>query len=234
MVDSSVGGKTGVNLPEGKNLVGAFYQPRVVVSDIATLNTLPEREYVAGLAEVVKYGVIHSGDLLGLVEESAEDVLARNHRLLAEIIAQCCAIKAWVVEQDEREGGLRQILNFGHTLGHAIETVMAYRGVLHGEAVSIGMIFAAFVSCEVLGLSEVEAMRIRNVLSELGLPVCVPDLNWSALRRVIGVDKKGRQGKVRWVLLRRIGEAEYGCEVEEALLERAWQRMKTAVVGEAG
>jgi len=225
MVDSSVGGKTAVNLPEGKNLVGSFYQPRVVVTDPATLQTLPEREYVSGLAEVVKYGVISSPELLAEIEDRIEDVLARDGRLLAEIIASCCGIKARVGEGDEREAGLREILNFGHTLGHAIEKVRAYRGLLHGEAVSVGMVFAAMLSVEVLGLPESDAVRIRNVLSSLGLPVCLPDLQWQELRAAVGVDKKGRRGQVRWVLIRAVGRVERGCVVEEAVLERTWERL---------
>ncbi len=225
MVDSSVGGKTAVNLPEGKNLVGSFYQPRVVVTDPATLQTLPEREYVSGLAEVVKYGVISSPELLAEIEDRIEDVLARDGRLLEEIIASCCGIKARVVETDEREAGLREILNFGHTLGHAIEKVRAYRGLLHGEAVSVGMVFAAMLSVEVLGLPESDAVRLRNVLSSLGLPVCLPDLQWQELRAAVGVDKKGRRGQVRWVLIRAVGRVERGCVVEEAVLERTWERL---------
>ncbi|RKX30937.1 MAG: 3-dehydroquinate synthase [Verrucomicrobia bacterium] len=226
MVDSSVGGKTGVNLPEGKNLVGAFHQPRLVVTDPATLHTLAEREYVSGLAEVVKYGVIRSAGLLALLEERAEDMLARDGRLLEEVIAECCAIKARVVEEDERESGGRQVLNFGHTLGHAIETVMAYRGILHGEAVSVGMIFAAFLSVREAGLPEAEALRLRNILSELGLPVCLPELEWRQLRTAIGVDKKSRAGEIGWVLTPRLGEVRWGCRVSEEALEETWRRVK--------
>ncbi|HIE11408.1 MAG TPA: 3-dehydroquinate synthase [Kiritimatiellae bacterium] len=225
MVDSSVGGKTAVNLPQGKNLVGSFHQPRLVVTDPATLRSLPEREYAAGLAEVVKYGVIRSPGLLAEVEGRIEELLARDECLLTEVIAACCAVKAQVVEADEREAGLREILNFGHTLGHAVEKVCAYRGMLHGEAVSVGMVFAALLSVEVLGLPEREAVRIRNVLSSLGLPVCPPELRWAEVRGAVGVDKKGRGGEVRWVLIRAVGQAERGCVVEESVLERTWVRL---------
>lgn len=219
MVDSAVGGKTGINLPQGKNLVGAFHQPSLVVCDIDTLQTLPRRELVAGLAEVVKYGVIWDADLFSLLEREAERIAAGDAGLLARIVARSCEIKAAVVSQDEQEGGLRAILNFGHTLGHAIEAVAGYGHFLHGEAVAIGMVYAARLSIA-CGFPEADANRLARLLTRLGLPVTAPGLTWAPLRRAMAVDKKSTLGKLKFVLAKRIGEAGFGCEVPEDLLEK--------------
>lgn len=220
MVDSAVGGKTGINLPQGKNLVGAFHQPSLVVCDIDALRTLPRRELVAGLAEVVKYGVIWDADLFALLEREAERIAAGDGELLAGIVARSCEIKAAVVSKDEREGGLRAILNFGHTMGHAIEAVAGYGHFLHGEAVAIGMVYAARLSVAVHGFPEADASRLARLLIRLGLPVAAPGLEWEALRRAMAVDKKAALGKLKFVLAKRIGEVEFGCEVPEGLLEK--------------
>jgi 3-dehydroquinate synthase len=153
-VDSSVGGKTGVNLKAGKNLVGAFYQPRLVLCDLDTLRTLPEREFRAGLAEVVKYGIIYDAKLFAQLERDLPKILKRHTKTLSEIIARCCEIKAEVVAQDETEIGLRAILNFGHTIGHAIENSSGYGKFLHGEAISIGQVAVAKLSRKILGLPD--------------------------------------------------------------------------------
>ena len=225
MVDSAVGGKTGVNLPEGKNLVGAFHQPRLVVADIAVLATLPKRELSAGLAEVVKYGVIWDAELFALLEAQAEEILKGDRKIISEIIARSCEIKAEVVRQDEREGGLRAILNYGHTLGHAIEQVAGYGKHLHGEAISMGMVYAAGVSSTLKGFPEDEAKSLQQLLTRFELPTAHPDLEWAALRAAMGVDKKVAGGMPLFVLTRAIGVVEFGCEVKEDLLQeqfRAW------------
>src|SRR5215472_4934818 len=169
-VDSSVGGKVGVNLDAGKNLVGAFYQPRLVLCDLETLRTLPDREFRAGIAEVIKYGIIYDAALFARLERDFSNVLARDPKTLSAVIGRCCQIKADVVGQDETEGGLRAILNFGHTIGHALEAVSHYGKYLHGEAISIGQVAAARLSAELLGLPASHVERIRRLFERAGLP----------------------------------------------------------------
>jgi 3-dehydroquinate synthase len=226
MVDSSVGGKTGINIPEGKNLVGAFHQPELVQVDLDTLRTLPPREFAAGMAEVVKYGIIWDEQLFRMLEEKA-GIGSASFQGLEKIIARCCEIKAEVVRQDEREGGLRGILNFGHTLAHAIENVAGYGEFLHGEAVAVGMVYAARLSVALKGFPVDDAARIEKLLVGLGLPVGGPPLPWKALRAAMEVDKKTVGGLPRFVLTRRMGCAEFGCEVPEALLEDLWDGMQS-------
>ncbi|MCC7300133.1 MAG: 3-dehydroquinate synthase [Verrucomicrobia bacterium] len=214
MVDSSVGGKTGINIPQGKNLVGAFHQPELVLMDIDTLKTLPPRELAAGMAEVVKYGVIWDSELFRKLEQDS--------LVDAGLIARCCEIKAEVVGKDERESGLRGILNFGHTAAHAIENVAGYGEFLHGEAVAIGMVYAARLSVALKGLSEEESARIEKVLTQLSLPVGVAGLEWKDIRAAMAVDKKTVGGLPKFVLADRIGHVEFGCEVPEELLKEVW------------
>jgi 3-dehydroquinate synthase len=224
MVDSSVGGKTGINLPCGKNLVGAFHQPRLVWADPDTLRTLPPGEFTAGMAEVIKYGAIADAALLAELEACADAIRALEAAALEPIIARCCALKAEVVAEDEREGGRRAILNFGHTLGHAIEAWAGYGGVRHGEAVGIGMAFAARVSVSATGLPPEGAAAIDRALDRHGLPRRAPaGLTWARARAGMTVDKKTVGGRLKWVLLPRLGAALPGCEVEEAVLEEAWR-----------
>ena len=226
MVDSSVGGKTGINIPEGKNLIGAFHQPELVLADLDTLNTLPPREYAAGLAEVVKYGIIYDVAFFSSLEEHAAQIAEfSNIQIFAPTTGRCCAIKADVVAQDEREGGLRAILNFGHTLGHAIENVAGYGEYLHGEAISIGSVFAARVSEKLTGLPPSDSERIENLFRALGLPVRAPGLAWAALRKAMAVDKKTVGGMPKFVLASEIGKVSFGNEVPEALLEQVWNGM---------
>ncbi|MEI7437570.1 MAG: 3-dehydroquinate synthase [bacterium] len=222
MVDSSVGGKTGINLPEGKNLVGAFHQPVAVIADLATLLTLPKREYLSGLAEVVKYGVIWDAVLFHKLENHVAELQAGDPELLEAVVARCCAIKADVVALDERESGPRAVLNFGHTLAHAIETTVGYGTWLHGEAVAMGMVYAARLSARVLGLPEVDAGRVTRLLEQLGLPARFPDGDWAALRAVMIADKKSVRQMPRFVLVKKLGEAEIGCEVPDPVLEEIW------------
>lgn len=207
MVDASIGGKVGVNLPRGKNLVGAFYQPRLVWADTAVLRSLPPRQRAAGLAEVVKAGAILDARLFERLERDAERALALEPEALLPIVERACAIKANVVERDEREAGPRMLLNFGHTLAHAVEALRRYR-VLHGEAVAMGMVFAARRS-EELGLAAAgTAERIERLCARLGLPVELPDLPRRAYLDALRVDKKRREARIRFVALRGIGKAD--------------------------
>jgi 3-dehydroquinate synthase len=221
--DSSVGGKVGVNLQAGKNLVGAFYQPRLVLCDLDTLSTLPEREYRSGLAEVIKYGIIYDAALFRRLERELPDLLKQEPKILAPVIARCCEIKAEVVEQDEREGGLRAILNFGHTIGHALEAISHYGKYLHGEAISIGQVAAAELSARTLGLSRTEVQRITDLLRRAGLPT---ELKLSPAQQekvltAMQLDKKVSRGEVKFVLASRLGKVEFGQRVPAALLREA-------------
>jgi 3-dehydroquinate synthase len=208
MVDASIGGKVAINLPQGKNLVGAFHQPRLVWIDTQTLDTLPARQRAAGFAEVVKAAAIWDAAFFERLEHSAERLLALEPDELIPALERACAIKAEVVARDERESGLRKILNFGHTTAHAIEKLANYRGVLHGEAVAIGMIVAARRS-EELGLSPAgTAERIRSLLERFGLPRELPAHSRSAYLAALRVDKKMADSLLRFVVLRGIGRAE--------------------------
>src|SRR5262249_11795439 len=207
LVDSSVGGKTAVNHPAGKNMVGAFYQPRAVIADLGVLATLPQREFLAGIAEVVKYGVIRDAGFFAWLERNVETLLARDPDALNHAVMTSCAIKATVVGADEREDGLRAILNFGHTFGHAIETLTRYE-YLHGESVAIGMVMAADTSMRGGLLDAASARRIKALIAAFGLPVVPPgNLTASALRGAMGVDKKVVDGRLRLVLTPALGDA---------------------------
>jgi len=209
-VDAAIGGKTGINHAAGKNLIGAFHQPRLVAIDIETLRTLPRREYLAGLAEVVKYGAILDADLFASLERDVEKVLRQDVELLAAVVERCCALKARVVEQDETEGDYRAILNFGHTLGHAIETLTEYRRLLHGEAVAIGMVCAARLSHAVGSLPRAAVDRLEKLLHALGLPTHVPaDLKREQIGLAIEADKKAAGGKIKFVCLETIGSTRF-------------------------
>ena len=208
-VDSSVGGKVGVNLPNAKNMVGSFLQPMGVLIDTATLDTLPEREYVAGLGEVVKYGVILDADLFALLEDNVERLLQRDHELLADVVAQCCRLKADVVRQDEREEtGLRAMLNYGHTFGHAFESLSGYGRILHGEGVSMGMACASRLAQRLGRMDEQCTARQIELFAALGLAVDVPDLDVDAIMDAMMHDKKVAHGRLRFVLPDRIGHVE--------------------------
>lgn len=208
-VDSSVGGKVAVNLPEAKNMVGAFYQPRGVLIDIRTLDTLPDREYRSGLAEVVKYGVILDGEFFSFLENHREELCRRDRQILAKVVKRCCRLKADVVEQDEREEtGLRAILNYGHTFGHAIESLTGYEEWLHGEAVAVGMMCAARLA-EHLGLAPPGlAERQQKLLAGLGLPTRLPPVDINSLLALMQHDKKAIHGQLRFVLPRGLGHVE--------------------------
>ena len=220
-VDSSVGGKVGVNLKAGKNLVGSFYQPRLVLCDLDTLKTLPEREYRSGLAEVIKYGIIHDAALFAKLERCLPKLIVRDPATLAAIIARCCEIKAEIVGQDETESGLRALLNFGHTIGHGLEAISHYGKYLHGEAISIGQVAAAVLSGQLTGLAPTEVERIVRLFREAGLPteLNLPAAQRSRLLRAMQLDKKVSRGEIKFVLARRIGHAEFGHVVPAHVLE---------------
>jgi 3-dehydroquinate synthase len=208
-VDSSVGGKVGVNLPGGKNMVGAFWQPRGVVIDVDVLETLPEREFRAGLAEVVKYGVIQDADFFAYLETNAEPINARDRTVLTRIIERCCRLKADVVEQDEREEtGLRAILNYGHTFGHAFEAATGYEQLLHGEGVAIGMMCAARLAQRLGRVDTAFVQRQRALLESFGLPLAAPAVPPDELVELMYRDKKVDRGKLRFILPTQIGHVE--------------------------
>ncbi|HEY6939936.1 3-dehydroquinate synthase [Dokdonella sp.] len=225
MVDSSVGGKTGVNLPAGKNLVGAFHQPRAVIADTTTLATLPDREYRAGFAEVVKYGAIGDAAFFAWLERHVDALNARDGAALAEAIAASCRHKAGVVVRDEHEQGERALLNFGHTFGHAIETATGYGSLLHGEAVAIGMVLAATLSADLERAPRADAGRLARLLTAFGLPTTPPPIDPGRLLALMQIDKKNLAGRLRLVLWRGLGAAEIVPDVDadaiRAVLARA-------------
>ncbi|MCC7084519.1 MAG: 3-dehydroquinate synthase [Pirellulales bacterium] len=208
-VDSSVGGKVGVNLPGAKNMVGAFWQPTAVLIDTDTLNSLPDREYRSGLAEVVKYGMILDADFFSLLERESSSLLAKQPEVLRQVIARCCQLKAQVVEADEREtSGYRAILNYGHTFGHALEAVTKYNQFLHGECVAIGMMCAARLAQRLGRIDAAMLQRQRLLLENLGLPVELPAVSHQQLVAAMFHDKKTEHGRLRFILPVKIGQVE--------------------------
>ncbi|KPK37018.1 MAG: 3-dehydroquinate synthase [Nitrospira bacterium SG8_35_1] len=219
-VDSSVGGKAGVDIPEGKNLVGAFYQPKAVYIDSQTLSLLPASELLNGLAEVIKYGVIYDRDFFKFLEMSLKDILALNLPVLEDVIARCCKIKAAIVEADEKESDLRRILNFGHTIGHAVEAVSEYR-LAHGLVVAMGMVAAAELAVLKGLLEPREKERLQKLIEKFGLPVKIPaEYDRTRIRQYILSDKKTIGGKVFFVLPTKIGRVIITDEIEEELLAK--------------
>jgi 3-dehydroquinate synthase len=206
-VDSAVGGKTAINHPLGKNMIGAFYQPKLVLSDISVLGTLPDRELSAGLAEVIKYGLIMDFEFLGWLEQNMDRLVSRDADALGYAVQRSCEHKARIVGRDEREAGQRALLNLGHTFGHAIETALGYGRWLHGEAVAAGILLAARFSERIGHLKPEDVARIRDLLSRAGLPVAAPELGPARYLELMGHDKKVQGGKIRLVLLKRLGEA---------------------------
>jgi 3-dehydroquinate synthase len=219
-VDSSVGGKTAVNNPAGKNMIGAFYQPLAVFADISVLETLPDREYAAGLAEVVKYGIIYDADFFAWLEANAQALVQREKYALTHIITRSCEVKAAVVSEDERESGRRAILNYGHTFGHAIEKLLGYGRLLHGEAVSIGMVMAARLSVEFSGLALADSQRIEKLLQQFSLPVTLEglELNAEAMIDAMGMDKKVVDGELRFVVADQMGSVRVASHVSVSAL----------------
>ena len=227
-VDSSVGGKVGINLKAGKNLVGAFHQPRLVLCDLDTLGTLPDREFRSGLGEVVKYGIIHDAPLFQRLEKQMDAILARQSATLSAIVARCCAIKAEIVAKDETDNGPRALLNFGHTIGHAIENSVGYGKLLHGEAISIGHVAAAHLSARRLGFPAEDVARVKALLTKAGLPVSLKvagdkrDKLFAAMR----LDKKVQAGEIHFVLAEAVGKTVWGQRVPDAEVNWALDQVK--------
>lgn len=229
-VDSSVGGKTAINHPLGKNMIGAFYQPRVVLADIETLDTLPDRELRAGLAEVVKYGLIRDIEFLEWLERNVELLLQRDREAMIYAVRRSCANKAEVVAADERERGERALLNLGHTFGHAIETGLGYGEWLHGEAVAAGTMIAAYLSESMGWLTDADVNRVRSLFLRCGLPVVAPDLGPARYLELMRHDKKVMDGELRLVLLKKPGQALLSSAAGESQIVAAIARGCTAVV----
>lgn len=215
-VDSSVGGKTAVNHPLGKNMIGAFYQPSAVIIDSATLSTLPDREYASGLAEVVKYGAIRSPELFAWLESNVEPLRTRDHATVTHAIHESCRIKAAIVAADERETGQRALLNFGHTFGHAIEVGTGYGAWLHGEAVAAGMVLAAELSVRISGLPRTDRNRLQALLERAGLPTRAPTLGVGRYLELMSRDKKVEASVMRFILLEALGRATIASDVADA------------------
>ena len=226
-VDSSVGGKVGINLPAAKNIVGAFWQPKAVLVDPAVLETLGARDYVAGLAEVIKYGVIMDADFFDLLEANVDQLKSRSVEFLSEVVARCCELKAEVVIEDEREAGRRAILNYGHTFGHAIESVFGYGKFLHGEAIAIGMHSAAKLANRLKMVDDAMVQRQRNLFNALGLPTELPaDTDKATVNQLVKtmhLDKKARSGVLFLVLPSKIGEVKLVESAGDELLAEAFR-----------
>ncbi|WP_028455019.1 3-dehydroquinate synthase [Chitinilyticum litopenaei] len=219
-VDSSVGGKTAVNHPLGKNMIGAFYQPKLVLADLSTLDTLPSREFSAGLAEVIKYGLIDDLEFFEWLEVNIDRLMARDDDALAYAVERCCENKARIVAADEKENGQRALLNLGHTFGHAIEAGMGYGVWLHGEAVAAGMMLAAHAARLQSTITEVELGRIKALLQAAGLPVKAPDLGAERYLSLMAQDKKVDAGKIKFILLEKLGQSCIG-ELPEDIVRAA-------------
>ena len=221
LVDSSVGGKTAVNHPSGKNLIGAFHQPQAVIADVGVLATLPEREFRAGLAEVIKYGIIADAAFFGWLESHIDDLLSRDPASLVHAIRRSCEIKAEVVADDEREQDRRMILNFGHTFGHAIEAATAYERFLHGEAVAAGMVMAMDLSVRLGRSNDQDAKRVRRLIERSGLRAEALDVDVEAMLDAMSMDKKVMQGRLRLIVCDGIGAVSATSDVPEQTLRRA-------------
>ncbi len=225
-VDSSIGGKTGVDLPSGKNLVGAFHQPKMVFSDIDTLKTLPEKDIISGLGEIIKYAIISDPELFGILEENISTIIEGDMEILTEVITKCSRIKAEVVEEDERDNGKRMILNLGHTLGHAVETITNYDRYGHGEAVAIGTVFAAKVAVNRGILDIAECDRILNLIEFAGLPTSINEISETEkLLEIMQRDKKTKDGRIRLVLPKKIGEVFITGDVPLEVMKKVIEEM---------
>jgi 3-dehydroquinate synthase len=218
-VDSSIGGKVAVNHGHLKNNIGTFYQPKLVISDISTLKTLPEKEIINGLAEVIKYGVIRDKELFKLIEDNLNGLKMMESGLMQEVVFRCAAIKAVIVEKDEKDLGLRNILNYGHTVGHALESVSGFR-IKHGEGVAIGMVAAGMISNRMGILSQLELDRIISIVKETGLPSGIAGLNIEKIMQVIEYDKKKVKGKIRFILPETIGKVFINDDVSQVLVRQ--------------
>ena len=222
-VDSSVGGKTGVNHPGGKNLIGAFHQPILVLADTRTLASLPPRELRAGLAEVIKYGLICDAEFFAWLETHMEELLAGDSAALAHVVHRSCAIKAEIVRRDEREQGDRALLNLGHTFGHAVESATGYKQWLHGEAIGAGLLMAAAMSRECGLMAAEDVVRVEKLIDRAGLPTHIDGVSPETALEYMQIDKKVQRGRIRLILLRKIGEALITADYPEAALEHTLQ-----------
>jgi 3-dehydroquinate synthase len=220
-VDSSVGGKTAINHALGKNMIGAFHQPRAVISDVATLDSLPERELRSGIAEVIKHGLALDAGFVEWLESNIEKILKKDRAALAHAVRRSCELKARIVAEDERESGARALLNFGHTFGHAIEAGTGYGAWLHGEAVAAGMVMAAELSQLMGHLKKTEVVRVRDLLKRAGLPVAGPALAPERLMELMALDKKAAKGRTRFVVLEALGRAALRADIDEAAVRGA-------------
>ncbi len=219
-VDSSIGGKTGVNHPMGKNLIGAFHQPKAVFIDTETLRTLPEREFNAGLSEIIKAALIKNADFFDWISQNIDALMARDKEALSIAIQRACSIKANIVAEDEKEMGIRALLNFGHTFGHAIENALNYGVWLHGEAVAMGMVMACELSVRIGWLDINSRDQVTLLLTKIGLPTTLPrKIKPKALETLLGSDKKILQNKMRFILLKKIGEAEITSDITPVMLQ---------------
>ncbi|MBT8567722.1 3-dehydroquinate synthase [Polynucleobacter paneuropaeus] len=218
-VDSSVGGKTGINHPLGKNMIGAFHQPIAVIADLSTLKTLPPRELSAGLAEVIKHGAIADATFLNWIEANTSALLACDIEAMSHAVLRSCEIKSAVVSADEREGGVRATLNFGHTFGHAIEAGMGYGEWLHGEAVGCGMVMGAKLSCLLKKITQADADRLTRIIHSMHLPTTAPNFGAERYIELMQVDKKAEGGQIRYVLLEQIGKAYIATAPHEAVVQ---------------
>ena len=224
-VDSSVGGKTAINHALGKNMIGVFHQPRVVLADMDTLETLPERELRSGLAEVIKHGLVRDTEFFAWIENNIDRLLARDPEALEHAVLRSVAIKAEIVGQDERENGLRRVLNFGHTFGHAIETGLGYGIWLHGEAVAAGMAMAADLSRQLGYLSDADTRRIHSLLERAGLPTAAKGISAAHMQQLMSIDKKVKEGRIHFVLLERLGAATLRDDVPPAVVGHTLARL---------
>ncbi len=227
-VDSSVGGKTAINHPQGKNMIGAFYQPRLVLADLDTLKTLPARELRAGLAEVIKYGLIRDAAFFDWIEAHIDELLVLEPAALEHAVVRCCEMKAAIVAEDEREQDVRALLNFGHTFGHAIEAGLGYGEWLHGEAIAAGMVMAADLSQRLGTLTGADVQRIVSLLERTGLPVAGPAFASERYIDLMSVDKKVRDGTLQFIVLDRIGDARVRSDIPQALVKETLSTRATA------
>ena len=231
-VDSSVGGKTGINHPQGKNMIGAFWQPQMVLADMSTLKTLPARELSAGLAEVIKYALIMDAEFLTWLEHNLPAMLALDLAILGEAVKRCCQYKADIVAQDERESGVRALLNFGHTFGHVIETHEGYGNWLHGEAIAAGMVQAAELSQKIGWLTVDDVARVKRILSLANLPITPPPIEVQTALDLMGHDKKVKHGQIRLILLKSLGEAVLTNDFDPHLLTDVLAKHATPAIKE--
>lgn len=225
-VDSAIGGKTAVDLSSGKNLIGAFHQPVLVLTDVETLKTLPENDFRSGLGEVIKYGIIADEKLFELVEGNIHQIFSKNVDILNEIVTTCSKIKAKIVSEDEKEKGIRAILNFGHTLGHALETITNYKGYSHGEAVAVGMFFSSFLSLKLETITQNDFDRIKKILQNANLPICFKEPHKeNDLIAVMQHDKKVKKDKILFILPKKIGEVYITDSISEMVLQQELGKM---------